>query len=92
VGDMITNDENKERKAQRMCFYLMLVILLFMDLYKQNEILLRVLNKNRDDKDFINLMEILIKDRHVSLQKSFELLIRRSDKFKELRKLDNCNK
>ena len=63
-----------------------------MDLFKQNEILLRVLNKNRDDKDFIDLMELLIIDKHVSLQKSFELLIRRSNKFKELRGLDSSNK
>ena len=63
-----------------------------MDLFKQNEFLQRVLDKNRDDKEFIDLMEVLLIDKHVSLQQSFELLIRRSDKFEGLRKLHEGNK
>ena len=62
-----------------------------MDLFKQNEILLRVLNDNRNDKDFIDLIELLITDKHVSLQQSFELLIRRCEDFKELRKIEERN-
>jgi hypothetical protein len=62
-----------------------------MDLFKQNEVLLSVLDKSRGDKDFIDLMELLLVDKHVSLQMSFELLINKSDKFGELRRLENNN-